>query len=63
MSDFIGDSHRECISHHACDCIQARVERYEKALTELSTTFPDVVTTHRIARAALSQPQTGGEDA
>lgn len=27
MSDFIGD--RECVTHHACDCIRAEQERFK----------------------------------
>jgi hypothetical protein len=30
MSDFASD--RECTTHHACDCIQAKVGRLEAAL-------------------------------
>ncbi len=30
MADFIGE--RECVTHFACGCIQARLARYEAAL-------------------------------
>jgi hypothetical protein len=30
VSDFVGD--RECVTHHACGCIQARVRTLEAAL-------------------------------
>lgn len=34
MGDFVGD--RECVTHCACDCIMARLERYEEALAYLA---------------------------
>ena len=33
MSDFVGD--RECVTHHACDCIQAERARYRRALLKV----------------------------
>jgi len=39
MSDFIGDSHRECITHHnACDCREAKFKR-ENELAERIACF------------------------
>ena len=31
--DFVGD--RECVTHHACDCIMADRDRYRQALYRL----------------------------
>lgn len=35
MTDFHGDTHRECVTHHACDCIQERLRKAEARVEEL----------------------------
>lgn len=43
MTDFHGDTHRECVTHHACDCIQERLRKAGAELREYREALERVV--------------------